>query len=139
MSTPAVLDVDGAGAPPRSNGELVFAEPWESRAFGLCMSLYDQGLFEWDEFRDELISAIGSWEKSASPGECYSYYRCWLTALERVVLAKELISEGELDDRVEVLAARPPGHDHRHDDHEHPHEHPHDHPHDHPHEHPHEH
>ena len=29
------LDVDGPAAPPRSNGELVFAEPWEGRAFGL--------------------------------------------------------------------------------------------------------
>mgnify|MGYP000392023945 CR=1 FL=1 len=35
----AVLDIDGPAAPPRSNGELVFAEPWESRAFGLAMAL----------------------------------------------------------------------------------------------------
>lgn len=31
MSAP--LDVDGPAAPPRANGELVFAEPWESRAW----------------------------------------------------------------------------------------------------------
>ncbi|MFD9651474.1 hypothetical protein [Streptomyces mirabilis] len=31
MSAP--LDIEGPAAPPRSNGELVFAEPWESRAF----------------------------------------------------------------------------------------------------------
>ena len=29
---PAELDLDGPSAPPRSNGALVFEEPWESRA-----------------------------------------------------------------------------------------------------------
>ena len=40
----AVLDVAGAAAPPRSNGELVFAEPWESRAFGMAVTLADAGV-----------------------------------------------------------------------------------------------
>jgi nitrile hydratase accessory protein len=124
MTSMAQLDVDGEAAPPRSNGELVFAEPWESRAFGLCMTLYDQGVFTWDEFRDELIAAIGSWEKSAQPGECYSYYRCWLTALERVVVSKQVVTEAALEARAEELAARPAGHDHEH---EHDHDHDHDH------------
>jgi hypothetical protein len=37
------LDVEGPAAPPRSNGELAFAAPWESRAFGLAMALHDGG------------------------------------------------------------------------------------------------
>ena len=44
--TPLQLDIEGPAAPPRSNGELVFAAPWESRAFGLAMALHDGGLFE---------------------------------------------------------------------------------------------
>ena len=40
MTSP-VLEIDGPAAPPRDNGELVFAEPWESRAFGLAVTLHD--------------------------------------------------------------------------------------------------
>ncbi len=32
-------DLDGRLSPPRDNGELVFAAPWERRAFGLTMAL----------------------------------------------------------------------------------------------------
>ena len=52
------LDLDGPVAPPRRNGELVFAEPWESRVFGLTMALHQAGIFIWDEFRSRLIDAI---------------------------------------------------------------------------------
>ena len=128
MMNVSTLDVDGVAAPPRANGELVFAEQWESRAFSLCMTLHESGAFEWDEFRVELIAAITSWEADASPGDTYSYYRCWLTALERVVVTKQLLASGAVDDRVEVLAARPAGYDHGHD---HGHDHDHDHGHDH--------
>jgi hypothetical protein len=38
----APLDIEGPVAPPRSNGELVFAEPWESRAFAAALALYEQ-------------------------------------------------------------------------------------------------
>ena len=72
----------------------------------------------------ELIAAISSWETDAQPGECYSYYRCWLTALERVAVAKDLVTEEALEQRADELAARPAGYDH---DHEHGHDHDHDH------------
>jgi len=78
----AVLDVAGAAAPPRSNGELVFAEPWESRAFGMAVTLADAGVFTWDEFRDALVARIAAWEAEPAPGEDFHYYRCWLGALE---------------------------------------------------------
>ncbi|MDT7620396.1 MAG: hypothetical protein QOF99_1297, partial [Pseudonocardiales bacterium] len=45
----APLESDGPGAPPRSNGELVFAEPWESRAFGMAVTLFDAGAFRWPD------------------------------------------------------------------------------------------
>ena len=45
------LDVDGPAAPPRSNGELVFGEPWEGRAFGLVMALVDSGRLSYEDFR----------------------------------------------------------------------------------------
>ena len=57
MSQPFFAPDDPA-APPRANGELVFAAPWESRVFGLAAALRERGLFSWDEFRAELIAAI---------------------------------------------------------------------------------
>jgi nitrile hydratase accessory protein len=117
----AVLDVDGPAAPPRSNGELVFAEPWESRAFGLAMSLSASGTFEWEDFRRQLIAAIGEAERDPDPDEPFSYYRCWLLALERVLDAGGVVSTEQLLHRAEELDARPSGHDHEGHDHDHDH------------------
>jgi nitrile hydratase accessory protein len=110
------LDIEGPGAPPRSNGELVFAAPWESRAFGLAMALHDGGLFEWEDFRRQLIRAVARAE--AAGGE-FSYYRCWLEALQTLLDLKGLVDVASVEERAGELACRPPGHDHRHDDHGH--------------------
>jgi nitrile hydratase accessory protein len=117
------LDVEGPAAPPRTNGELVFAEPWESRAFGLAMALNEAGAFEWEDFRQQLIARIADWESSHEPGECFSYYRCWLEALERIVVARELVTAGAVHARAAELASRPAGWDHGHDHGDHGHDH----------------
>ena len=126
-SLSALLDVDGPAAPPRSNGELVFGEPWESRSFGLAMALHDAGAFEWEDFRQQLIAAVAEWDGSA---EEWSYYRCWVTALERVLLQRGVVADGDIAARAQEMAARPDGHDHDHGDHGHG-DHGHDHDHDH--------
>ena len=115
----AVLDIDGPAAPPRSNGELVFAEPWESRAFGLAMSLSASGVFEWDDFRRQLIAAVAEAERESDPDEPFSYYRCWLLALERVLEKGGVLTRDDVFQRAEELDARPAGHDHDGHDHDH--------------------
>jgi nitrile hydratase accessory protein len=107
-----LLDIEGPAAPPRSNGELVFAEPWESRAFGLAVTLHSGGAFEWEEFRRELITSIAAWEADHEPGAQYSYYRCWLSALERVLAAHGVVDPQAVEERAAELAGRPAGHDH---------------------------
>jgi nitrile hydratase accessory protein len=122
MSAPTLqLDVDGPAAPPRSNGELVFAEPWEGRAFGLTMALVHGGVLDYETFRTALIEAIQAWESAARPGEQFHYYRCWLAALEQVLGRAGLVSESAVIERSVQFAARPAGHDHRHGDHDHTH------------------
>jgi nitrile hydratase accessory protein len=106
------LDVEGPGAPPRSNGELVFAEPWESRAFAMAVTLADTGLFTWDEFRDDLVARIAAWEADHPDGEPFRYYRCWLAALEDRVVATGALDAVTVDERSADLAGRPAGHDH---------------------------
>jgi nitrile hydratase accessory protein len=106
------LDATGPAAPPRQNGELVFAAPWESRLFGLTMALREAGVFDWEEFRTQLIVAIAEWERQPDHG-AWRYYERWQVALERLLAAKRLCSPDELAERTAVLAARPAGHDHR--------------------------
>ena len=109
----APLDDEGPAAPPRSNGELVFAEPWESRAFGMAVSLYEAGAFTWPRFQVALIARIAAWEAGPARGEPYNYYRLWLAALEDVLVSLRAVSPNELTARARALAQRPQGHDHR--------------------------
>ncbi|MER6980821.1 nitrile hydratase accessory protein [Streptomyces carpinensis] len=120
MSAP--LDIEGPAAPPRSNGELLFTEPWESRAFGMAVTLYEAGAFTWPDFQTALIARIAAWEATASPDEPYDYYQLWLAALEDVLAGLCAVSSDEVTVRARALARRPPGHDHRDlHDHDHPH------------------
>jgi nitrile hydratase accessory protein len=118
MTAPApALELQGPEAPPRSNGELVFAEPWESRAFGLAVALHAGGAFSWKDFSTRLAGSIAAWEREHAPGEEYSYYRCWLEALEALLEEGGILDRSALRDRVGSLERRPPGHDHAHGDH----------------------
>ncbi len=107
-----VLDWEGPLSPPRRNGELVFDALWQSRLFGMTMTLYEAGVFGWDEFRARLIAAIAAWERDHAAGAAYRYWECWLDAFERLIAEKELCDGAALATRVAALAARPAGHDH---------------------------
>jgi len=107
-----LLDATGPAAPPRQNGELVFAAPWERRVFGLTMALVERGAFEYAAFQKHLIAEIGAWEASHPAEERWSYYRCWARALESLLADQRAVSLDELRARVEVLEQRPHGHDH---------------------------
>jgi nitrile hydratase accessory protein len=107
-----LLDTEGPAAPPRTNGELVFAAPWESRLFGMTMTLHRAGLFEWEEFRRLLIEEIAAWEKEGHPAEQWSYYERWGRAFERLLACKGLCAPAEIERRQAALAARREGHDH---------------------------
>jgi nitrile hydratase accessory protein len=111
-ATKAALDVDGPAAPPRRNGELVFQAPWESRLFGVTISLNRAGVFEWDEFRALLIEEIGAWERQGHAQAEWSYYARWAAALERLLASKGLCGGEDLARRVHELEERPAGHDH---------------------------
>jgi nitrile hydratase accessory protein len=91
--------------PPRSNGELVFEAPWESRAFGIAIALQERGTLDYDEFRALLAREI-----EAHPGP---YYERWLPALERVLAGQGLVLPGELDARAAAIA-HSLAHDHDH-------------------------
>ena len=72
-------ELTGAAAPPRDNGELVFTEPWQARAFALAVTLVDALGLDWDEFRRRLIAQIAHDPNRA-------YYESWAAALEDLVV-----------------------------------------------------
>jgi nitrile hydratase accessory protein len=118
--TAYLLDASGPAAPPRDNGELTFAAPWESQAFGLALALHEAGWFDWEDFRQQLITEIAIWEVShAAANQGWSYYACWLSALEQLVIERGLVGGDDVRVRASMIAARPPDHGppgHWHDD-----------------------
>ncbi len=92
-----IADMEGPSALPRKNGELVFEDVWEGRAFGLATAMHEGRRFEWEEFRSRLIEEIAHADRH---GEASSYYERWLDAFERLVVEKGLISRAELDARL---------------------------------------
>lgn len=125
MTDQTINEMTGVAALPRQNGELVFDEPWESRAFGLAVALTELGAYPWEDFRTGLIDEIEQWEHGHRPagspsapaerdGE-WSYYQHWLASLERVLLERGLVSVEEIEERERTLATL--------DDHDHDHAH----------------
>ena len=107
MSAP--FDIEGAAAPPRANGELVFAEPWESRAFAMAVALCEAGVFTWREFQAALIARIARHDDTSTP---WCYYGQWLSALEDVLAVSGAVRDHDSTARASALAQRPAGHDH---------------------------
>ena len=90
-----VADMTGPAAMPRRNGELVFAEPWQGRAFGMAVALSERGAFAWEEFRQELIAQVAAAERRGGP---FAYYEVWLATFERLLAAKGLVTGAEVEE-----------------------------------------
>jgi nitrile hydratase accessory protein len=109
MTEPLAPDADLVGelSPPRSNGELVFAAPWERRVFGLTLALCRAHTFEWERFRARLIAQIAADQRRP-------YWQSWAAALEDLLAETSLLARSELDGLQDELNRWPEGHDHRH-------------------------
>jgi nitrile hydratase accessory protein len=90
-----VAAMEGATALPRKNGELVFDEPWQGRAFGMAVALHEQGRYDWEEFRQALIAQIAAAEARGGP---FAYYEIWLATFEEVLAKRGLLSPEEIED-----------------------------------------
>lgn len=89
----------GDATPPLTEEEnLDVTELWQTRAFGLAVSLHDAGYFEWETFRQQLISTIEEWDNSHDAGNSdWDYWECWLDALETVLRKSKLLNNGEVE------------------------------------------
>ncbi len=103
--------------PPMANGEVMFQEPWQGRVFGIARVLAEQGLYTWDEFRAQLIKAIGDWDRhqdEVEPDADYRYYDHFLVALQSLLREKKILSLEQVEGRFKELLNRPHDHDHHH-------------------------
>jgi len=84
MST--VADVDRSlaeSAPlPRSNGELVFEEPWQGRALGMAVVALERAGIPWAEFSRRLAEAVRRRGYDPAEPAASAYYAAWVEALE---------------------------------------------------------
>ena len=106
-----ITDMQGDVALPRQNGELVFAAPWEARAFGLAVALQESGVYEWREFSAALALEIAKAEEAGSDS---TYYERWLSGLEKLLTANGLVTPAEISGRMASHAAHDDHADHGH-------------------------
>jgi nitrile hydratase accessory protein len=104
LPTGTALDAEGTAAPPRRNGELVFQEPWEGRAFGIALTLSDEGHFAWEAFRQQLIAAVAQADRIPEARDRPSYYENWLAALQQVLIDRGITSRVEIEQRAQEFA-----------------------------------
>jgi nitrile hydratase accessory protein len=75
----------------------VFREPWEAHAFALAVSLHGKGLFTWPQWAEVLSAEIKAAQAAGDPDTGETYYRHWLRALEKLVIARGVATETQLD------------------------------------------
>ncbi len=106
MNLPDALDAATreADAPiPRCADGPVFSAPWEAQAFAMTLRLHEQGAFSWSEWAQTLSGVIREAQAAGDPDDGSTYYTHWLTALERIIAAKQLVPAEHLATRRAAL------------------------------------
>jgi len=98
------VQLDTLSQVPRDEGGPVFAEPWQAQAFALAVKLSELGHFTWNEWAATLADELKADAARGEPDDGSRYYHCWLAALERLVVAKELSDPATLLARKEAWA-----------------------------------
>ncbi len=96
-------------SPPRSEGKLFFNEEWQRTVFGMALALSKQGHFEWEDFRQNLISSIAAWEKDACACDGnarWDYYERYTMALIAILEQCGILKPGELERQMTPDEAR---------------------------------
>jgi len=87
-----------------SEGNQVFAEPWQAQAFALAVKLSELGYFTWKEWAAALAEELKAAADRGDPDDGSRYYQHWLAALERLTVAKGLTDPAAMLERKEAWA-----------------------------------
>ena len=84
---------------PIEEPEVAFAEPWQARAFAIAVIASRQGCFTWSEWTQALGRELRLASDPESKSAGASYFDCWLSALQSLLLAKGAVAQVELHER----------------------------------------
>ena len=79
----------------------VFAEPWEAHAFAIAVKLSEKGLFKWSDWTNALAEEIKEAKDQGQPDFGNTYYQFWLSALETILLEKNILKKSDLKSMME--------------------------------------
>jgi nitrile hydratase accessory protein len=82
----------------------VFEAPWEAQAFAMAVALHARGAFTWPEWAGTLADVIREARLRGDPDTGEGYYVHWLTALERIVARRGLVTPERLAQRRDAWA-----------------------------------
>ena len=74
----------------------VFAELWEAHAFAIAVKLSEKGLFKWSDWTNALAEEIKEAKEQGNPDFGNTYYKFWLSALETILLEKNILKKSDL-------------------------------------------
>lgn len=93
------VDLDGLSELrllPRDAQGPVFAEPWQAQVFAVVVKLTEAGELTWQEWAERLGRVLREAEERGAFDTGERYYEHWLTAVERLVVDKDLARREEL-------------------------------------------
>src|SRR3990172_3856085 len=92
-------DLGALPALPRDDEGPVFNAPWEAQAFAMALTLHTRGVFTWREWAASLAAELAAAAARGEPDDGTHYYEHWLAALEKLVIAKNIVPEPVLEQR----------------------------------------
>lgn len=101
ISIPPEADLDALPALPRDDAGPVFKAPWEAQAFAMMLSLHGAGVFTWTEWAAALAAELAAAAARGEPDDGSHYYEHWLAALEKLVVARDIVPAQDLEQRVQ--------------------------------------
>jgi nitrile hydratase accessory protein len=78
--------LEGRAPLPRSNGELVFEEPWQGRVLGMTVVALERARIPWSEFANQLAAAVQHHGYDPDEPAADAYYAAWLEAFETTLV-----------------------------------------------------
>lgn len=85
----------------QNENEPLFQAPWEARVFAIVNQLTTVNQCNWSEWTTQFATEISAAEAEAT--DTSSYYERWARACEKLLIAKEILDEQAIDQRIKEL------------------------------------
>ena len=97
LETSHIAELRSRTLPICADGDMVFKEPWEARAFALIVSLSQAGYFTWSEWVDCFSAHVERATREEAAGSVpKTYYEQWVDAAEEILILKGATSAEQL-------------------------------------------